>query len=254
MKTIFLALLVFLSAASTFAQDETSTQSISQPDTPYLFSQYHPNDITTDDELQKIELFVMQIKNTSDDALARIYVYRGKTDYQFDAGKRCDALDKILTPLLEKNSMNPNTVFSKFGGFRDESTIEMVIDGRLTASTPTPTVSLSDLKFYDDAALPKGTIQKTQEALLNDLTKKVEPIFSGAARAVRASGEVGILIKIDEKGNVIEAIALTGHPLNQLVCAKAVRQWQFKPQKYQKKPVNAVGIVSCEFVPKEEEN
>jgi TonB family protein len=245
MRTIFLAMLFFLSAASTFAQDETSSQ-LTEPETPYLFSQYHPNDITTEDEIQKIELFVMQIKNTWN-TNGRIYVYRGKTDYQFDAEKRSDTINKILTPLLEKNSMESYRAYSIFGGFRDESTIEMVIDGRFR-STATPTVSLSDLKFYA-AALPNGTIQKTQEELLNDLTKKVEPPFPAAAKAVRQAGEVGVLIKIDEKGKVIEARAFTGYVLLRSACVAAVRQWQFKPQKYQKKPVNTVGIVSCKFVP-----
>jgi hypothetical protein len=91
-------------------------------ETPYLFSQYRPNDITTGDEEQKIELLVMQIKNMSNLSNARVFVYRGITDYQFDAEKRIEAINKILTPLLEKNSIEGYRAWSSFGGFRDEST------------------------------------------------------------------------------------------------------------------------------------
>lgn len=260
MKTILIAIFFCLAVTTpAFSQDEeggddddnTSTQQISRPEeTSYLFDQYNPNDVASEDERQKIELFVTQIKNTSEFAEGRIYVYRGKRDYKFDASKRSDFIDKILKPLLEKNSMLPYKVFTRFGGFREESAVEMVFGSPSTSAqlAATPTVSLLDLKFYDDASLPKGTIQRTGEELLNDLTKKADPVYPAAAKAVRASGEVGILVKIDEKGGVTETKVLIGHPLLQSACVAAVRQWQFKPQKFNKAPVTVVGIVRCEFI------
>lgn len=250
MKPILLALFCLLLTISTPAQEETPAEHPDQPQDVYIFDQYNPNEIRGEAERQKIELFIFQVKNAAPSAYGRIYVYRGVADYKFDAEERRNTIEKISTSIKEKNSIESNRVSSIFGGFREESTVEMIVEppqaGLVTA---TPTGSLLDLKFYNDADLPKGTIQKTGRELLNDITKKVDPLYPPAARAIRAGGEVGVLIKIDEKGYVIESKALTGHPLLRTACIQAAKQLQFNPQKVNGAAVKVVGLMVFELSP-----
>jgi Gram-negative bacterial TonB protein C-terminal len=250
MKTTLLAIFYLVLTVSAFAQDETLSEQKTPLQTSYIFDQYRPNEISGEKEKEKIELFVMQIKNISEFAGGVIYVYRGISDYKFDAEKRSDSISEILHPLLESNSIEPYKIFTRFVGFREESTIEMMIKPSSSEMlTATPTISLEDLKFYADDSLPKGTIQKTWKQLSYEIIKKIDPPYPAAAKAVRAIGEVGVLIKIDEKGNITEARAFLGHPLLRAACVTALRQSQFKPQLQKKTPVKTVGIGVCEFNP-----
>lgn len=219
----------------------------------FVFDEYVADNVSIDVEKERIETYILQIKNLSKYASGYIYVYRGATDYKFNYEERINSISKIVSANLASNSMEPYQTFVRFGGFRESSTIEMIIqppqaDRRDVAST----ISLLDIKFLDDASVPKGTIQKTGQELLNNLTKRVEPYYPPAARAVRAIGEVGILTKIDEKGSVTEAKTFIGHPLLRTACESAVRQWQFKPEKQKAVPFKMVGIIVCEFKPTED--
>ncbi len=179
---------------------------------------------------------------------AYVYVYRGKADYKFNFDKRITFINEALNSNLESDSLEVYRAFARFVGFREDSTIEIIIKPSVSEQiTASPTMSLFDVKYYDDDALQKGTIQKTWKELSDKLTKKVEPPFPAAAKAVRAFGEVGVLIKIDEKGKVIESKAFLGHPLLRSACVAATRQWQFKPEKQKSIAVKVVGIAVCEF-------
>ncbi len=237
----------FVSAQDKEENEKELPEQIEQPKTAYLFDEYNSNNITIEDEKQKIETLVLQIKNMPG-SHAYIYVYRGKSDFKFNPDKRISLIDKALSSNLESNSLEPFRAFARFAGFREESTIEMVIvPYSAERKATTPTVTLFDVRYYDDTTLQKGTIQKTGKELLDNLIKKVEPPFPAAAKAVRAFGEVGVLIKIDEKGNVAESKAFLGHPLLRSACVAATRQWQFKPEKQKSIAVKVVGIAVCEF-------
>lgn len=247
MKPIFLAVIFALFITSVFAQEDTVEQIIPSH-TAYLFDQYNPSEISVESEKQKIELFVLQIKNSKTYAQGYIYVYRGISDYKFNAEERSNSINKVLTLNLENNSLESYRAFTRFGGFREESVIELIIKPSISESvSASPTASLFDVKYYDDATLPKGTIQKTGKQLSDIVTKKVEPLRPAAAKAVRAFGEVGVLIKIDEKGNVIDSKTILGHPLLRNACSVATTHWQFKPQKQNNVPVKVTGIVVCDF-------
>ncbi len=60
-------------------------------------------------------------------------------------------------------------------------------------------------------------------------TNLVKPDYPDAARAVRASGAVNVKVLVDEKGNVIEAEAVSGHPLLKDSAVKAARESKFSP-------------------------
>ncbi len=55
----------------------------------------------------------------------------------------------------------------------------------------------------------------------------VEPPFPPAARAVRAEGDVIVLVEVNAEGNVIKAAATTGHPLLRTAAVDTAKKWEF---------------------------
>lgn len=83
---------------------------------------------------------------------------------------------------------------------------------------------------------------------LNDLALKLQkPDYPPAARAVRATGIVEILIMIDEQGKVISAQALSGHPLLRFAAEEAARKSEFVTTKVKGNPAKVRGIVIFTF-------
>ncbi len=61
------------------------------------------------------------------------------------------------------------------------------------------------------------------------ITKKVNPPVPPAARAVRATGPVTVLVKVGSDGSIVSASAVSGHPLLRAASAQAARQFQYDP-------------------------
>ncbi|CAN5525527.1 hypothetical protein BH10ACI3_BH10ACI3_12790 [soil metagenome] len=91
---------------------------------------------------------------------------------------------------------------------------------------------------------PKATPAKT----LNDKAKVMpKPEYPTAARAVRASGTVIVEVMIDEKGQVISATAISGHPLLRKAAEHAAMSAKFEPNVEDGKPVKSSGTLSYDF-------
>lgn len=60
------------------------------------------------------------------------------------------------------------------------------------------------------------------------IIKSDMPKYPPAARAVRAYGNVVILVKIDSEGQVVSENVITGHPLLRGVSLRALRKWVFE--------------------------
>ena len=80
-------------------------------------------------------------------------------------------------------------------------------------------------------------------------TNLVQPPYPPAAKAVRASGAVNVQVTIDEKGNVITANAVSGHPLLRASAVAAARGSKFSPTLLSGKPVKVTGVIVYNFVP-----
>jgi TonB family protein len=80
-------------------------------------------------------------------------------------------------------------------------------------------------------------------------TNLVKPPYPPAARAVRASGAVNVQVTIDEKGDVISANAVSGHPLLRAAAVQAARESKFTPTLLSGKPVRVTGVVIYNFIP-----
>ena len=76
-----------------------------------------------------------------------------------------------------------------------------------------------------------------------------KPPYPDAARAVKASGAVGVKVLIDETGNVISAEAVSGHPLLRAASVQAALAAKFSPTQLSGQPVTVSGVITYNFVP-----
>jgi TonB family protein len=74
------------------------------------------------------------------------------------------------------------------------------------------------------------------------------PKYPDIARAAKASGSVTVQVTIDETGHVIEARAVSGHPLLQSAAVDAARQAVFAPTRLKGEPVKVGGELVYNFV------
>ena len=75
-----------------------------------------------------------------------------------------------------------------------------------------------------------------------------KPDYPPAARAVNAEGSVSVLVKIGESGTVLEAQAVSGHPLLRAAAVKAAAEAKFDPTLRDGKPVPISGVLVYNFV------
>ena len=75
----------------------------------------------------------------------------------------------------------------------------------------------------------------------------VKPPYPPAARIVRASGAVNVQVTIDEKGNVVAANAVSGHPLLRQASETAARASKFNPTLLSNQPVKVTGVIVYKF-------
>lgn len=75
-----------------------------------------------------------------------------------------------------------------------------------------------------------------------------QPAYPPIAKQAHASGTVVVQVVVDEKGNVISASAVSGHPFLRAPAAAAARQAKFSPTKLAGRPVKVSGVLNYEFV------
>jgi TonB family protein len=76
-----------------------------------------------------------------------------------------------------------------------------------------------------------------------------KPAYPAAAKAVRASGTVGIKVLIEEDGSMYSAEVVSGHPLLRSAARLAACNAKFDPTKLRGVPVKVSGIIMYNFVP-----
>ncbi|HKQ03810.1 MAG TPA: energy transducer TonB [Blastocatellia bacterium] len=78
-------------------------------------------------------------------------------------------------------------------------------------------------------------------------TKRVAPAYPPGAAAAGIAGEVLIEVTVDEEGNVISAIGVSGDKTLAEAAIEAARQWKFKPTKMAGEPVKVIGRIRFNF-------
>jgi len=79
------------------------------------------------------------------------------------------------------------------------------------------------------------------------LISKPEPEYPDAARAARAEGVVVVQVVVDEEGKVINASAVSGHPLLQQAAVNAAMQARLSPTLLSGQPVKVSGTITYNF-------
>ena len=77
---------------------------------------------------------------------------------------------------------------------------------------------------------------------------KPQPAYPAIAKAAKASGNVTVQVLVDERGNVISARAVSGHPLLQQSAVSAARGAKFRPTLVSGQPVKVTGVITYNFV------
>ena len=96
---------------------------------------------------------------------------------------------------------------------------------------------------------PPGPLRPISGGVLNGKAIELpKPVYPPIARQTHASGTVVVQVVIDEKGNVISAHAVSGHPLLQSVCVDAARGARFSPTKLMGQPVKVTGVITYNFI------
>lgn len=90
-------------------------------------------------------------------------------------------------------------------------------------------------------------IRKKGVALARSATHRVEVVTPPLARAAKVTGTVVVEVTVDEEGEVIDARALSGHPLLKDSAVGAALQWKFTPERVQGKPVQVLGTLTLVF-------
>jgi protein TonB len=78
-------------------------------------------------------------------------------------------------------------------------------------------------------------------------TRSVDPEYPELARQVHVSGTVVVEAVIDERGNVVQARVVSGHPLLVASALKAVLQWKYEPTSLNGQPVSVELQVQVHF-------
>lgn len=87
--------------------------------------------------------------------------------------------------------------------------------------------------------------EKVRNGLAYSLPK---PIYSFAAKNVKASGEVSVAITVDESGHVVAANSTSGHPLLRKEAEAAAKVAKFLPTFLKGKAVQVTGIITYRFI------
>ncbi|HEX7314909.1 MAG TPA: energy transducer TonB [Pyrinomonadaceae bacterium] len=113
--------------------------------------------------------------------------------------------------------------------------------------------TLLDTLKVEGPAVPSPDAEKLDRivsggVLNGKAIKKPQPRYPPEAKSVRAQGTVTVQITVDEKGDVVSAVAVTGHPTLQPAGIEAARKAKFEPTVLCGKPIKVTGVVTYNFV------
>ena len=115
-----------------------------------------------------------------------------------------------------------------------------LVGGTGTAAPPPPARPQPPKRIVRAGALLKAPHQ----------TYNINPEYPTLALEARIRGTVVVDAVIDEQGNVVQARAVSGHPLLIAAALKAVLQWKYEPTSLNGQPISVELQVEVHFNPK----
>ena len=196
----------------------------------------------------------------ADDPVA--FLNRGRTHYNLKS------FDKAIADYDKSIDLNPKDTFAYFNrGVSHEkmgNATKAVADYQkaiqLDPANETAKSSLKRLQDEQAEALaklqpvpvPTPAVKPPEFLNLGNLTvdsatKMVTPIYSPIAQRSNIEGRVTVDIELDEKGNVVQAKATTGHQLLRGSAEDAARKSKFKPAMLGDLAIKAKGSITYNF-------
>lgn len=174
-------------------------------------------------------------------------------------------VDEVIREIPNAVSTTQNTQQErpKYGSFQisnvDSGRVEGQTSGRDTNGVVTADSGISSSRtqvstvIEKDSEIPPPVIKKpappVSRGVLNGIAKNLpKPVYSAAAKAVNAQGQVNVQVMIDESGRVISANAVSGHVLLRAESEKAARGARFSPTLLSDVPVKVTGVITYNFV------
>lgn len=109
----------------------------------------------------------------------------------------------------------------------------------IAAVTPLPT----PVEIEPPRAPADGIGGRPAYVALGEVVTKVTPEYPITARQITVTGEVQVRVLVSEKGNVLQAKAISGPALFRRSAEIAASKWVFKPAKLGGKPARAEGTI-----------
>lgn len=135
---------------------------------------------------------------------------------------------------IDRDPVHPGTPGSTTGNGRPNSTGPAVV-----ISDPPPAAQ----------PMPKPAPKVVRKKVLNgDALFLPKPPYPPLAKQIGARGSVNVQVLIDEKGNVISATPVSGHPLLLHAAKAAALQARFSPTMLGDQPVKVSGVITYNFV------
>ena len=121
--------------------------------------------------------------------------------------------------------------------------------GGSTSGTPRPgpTVVITEPPAPPQVAKPVPRVIR-KPVLNGEALVLPKPPYPPLAKQTRVQGTVNVQVLIDEKGNVVSATPVTGHPLLIHAAKAAAFQARFSPTMLGDQPVKVSGIITYNFV------
>ncbi|MFN0084524.1 MAG: TonB family protein [Blastocatellia bacterium] len=158
-----------------------------------------------------------------------------------------------LDPYLRRPAVRPRQTASPLPPARP-GRFPRVVAGPFMANAALAGAPPADIAAREEAPAPPrnplgvdGSLRIPPDVLEERAITRVTPAYPALARQINASGEVQVRITINEEGRVVEAVALSGHPMLRTPAEDAARRWTFKPAAFNGTPVKSQGVLTFVF-------
>lgn len=146
-----------------------------------------------------------------------------------------------IAPGLERDANRPQGVVEREPGGGGGTSIAENVQPKKSDNDDGPELVKPPVKVKK----PQPPVSK---GVINGQAKSLpKPVYSAAAKAVKAAGEVQVQVTIDESGKVISAKAVSGHALLRDESERAARNARFTPTFLSNEPVKVTGIIVYKF-------
>src|SRR5207237_2724353 len=120
--------------------------------------------------------------------------------------------------------------------------------GNCTTCNGSPAVKADTTPPPPPTPVKPQTQRLTSIVLASKVISLPQPPYPIMAKQIRAQGSVNVQILVDERGKVVSAQAVSGHPLLTSAAREAALRARFTPTLLNGQPVKVQGVITYNFV------